>query len=597
MLEAALRYAHRGWSVFPVQGKKPLVFWRDESTTEDGKIAQWWTRWPNANVALDCAKSGLLVIDADNKNNGVKHWNMLCRDLAIPTTLTAITGGGGVHSFFYQNGHNHGNTTGKLPSGIDVRGQGGYVVLPPSVHENGQHYSWKDDTDTSPLPDSLWSILRAKTDPLSDDSDMSDEDPQRIPSGARNSTLTRFAGSLRRTGMTADDIHFCLSHLNETKCSMPLPDAEVWEIARSIGRRPSLAELTRGKSTFISAKTLLTEPDEEIPWLVEDLFIRSGNSIIAAQPKVGKSVLALNLGVAVAQGRSFLGKATHQGPVLYAAHEGNKTEMRKQLRGIGLREEDPFHIMFGPPPKDAVDWLEGYMESIEPVLIIIDTMQKFLRLDTTDDYAKVIQSLSPLRDITMRYNAHLILLHHNNKKNLILGSVAIEGEVDNTILMTRHHDNTRSISTRPRYGEPMPLTQLDMDMHSFRVDISGTRRDHEVALAEDAIVEYLSGELFGSQSRYEIFQNVHGDQNVKHRALMNLVNSGEVSELGEGIKGNPKSYVVKPKAVEERTNNSTNTSNTSYTGNIRDIAMFCLCDDPKPNADKTRCLECKGEML
>ena len=164
-LDAALAYAARGWHVFPVepQGKRPMqgIRWREASTTDPETIRAWWKRWPKANIGLDCGKSGLVVLDFDAGKPEFAGDDLLEAVFRIPTAHAA-TGGGGYHFFFRQpEGEPLGNRRGDLPAGVDVRGVGGYVVLPPSVHPSGGRYTWLDDGEPAPLPYFILELLRS----------------------------------------------------------------------------------------------------------------------------------------------------------------------------------------------------------------------------------------------------------------------------------------------------------------------------------------------------------------------------------------------------------------------------------------------------
>lgn len=172
LLEAALAYARRGWPVFPVHGivdgrctcrrdcsspgKHPLVRrGLHEATTHDRALKEWWARWPFANVAL--ATSDVVVIDIDVPQ-GIDSLGALPE---LPQTLASLTGGGGVH-FFYASKRELRNHVGRLPGihrdlpGVDVRGRGGYVVVPPSTHTSGTRYEWLDSSvSIAPAPEWL----------------------------------------------------------------------------------------------------------------------------------------------------------------------------------------------------------------------------------------------------------------------------------------------------------------------------------------------------------------------------------------------------------------------------------------------------------
>jgi hypothetical protein len=106
-LDVALELAEVGVFVFPANAeKKPLVKWRDESTTDSAKIKAWWQRFPNAVPAIDVGKSGLLVIDADRHGgpDGVQAFRDLVDELGIDVSACPIirTPSGGLHIYFRQ---------------------------------------------------------------------------------------------------------------------------------------------------------------------------------------------------------------------------------------------------------------------------------------------------------------------------------------------------------------------------------------------------------------------------------------------------------------------------------------------------------------
>lgn len=161
LLKAALSYVRRGIPVFLCQpgGKRPLThngFW--EATTNPRRIKGWWGRWPEANVGVPTGgKSGLLVLDVDHRSGGLESLSALVREGGpLPRTARARTGGGGVHVFFrYPAGKEIRNSAGRLGSGLDVRGEGGYVVVPPSRTHGA--YEW---IERSPPAEAAWLLER-----------------------------------------------------------------------------------------------------------------------------------------------------------------------------------------------------------------------------------------------------------------------------------------------------------------------------------------------------------------------------------------------------------------------------------------------------
>jgi Bifunctional DNA primase/polymerase, N-terminal len=161
MLKAALAYARRGVPVFPCEpgAKRPLTrngHW--DATTDSRVVERWWKRWPSANVGVPTGeKSGVVVLDVDVDDGGPGSLAKLERAVApAPKTAWARTGGGGIHVFFrYPRGTEIRNSAGLLGPGLDVRGEGGYVVVPPSRTQGP--YEW---VDRSPLAEATWLIER-----------------------------------------------------------------------------------------------------------------------------------------------------------------------------------------------------------------------------------------------------------------------------------------------------------------------------------------------------------------------------------------------------------------------------------------------------
>ncbi len=167
---AALRYAELGWAVFPLaerakvprKGSKGLL----DATTDRYTVWQWWQEEPQSNIGVNCGRSGLVVIDVDVRNGGAKTWAELTTQYGdgISRTVAANTGGGGRH-FFYRRGWKPIKSAGGLLGpGVDVKSEGGYIILPPSVHPSGRPYAWLRDpwsVNPSPFPPELEAICAA----------------------------------------------------------------------------------------------------------------------------------------------------------------------------------------------------------------------------------------------------------------------------------------------------------------------------------------------------------------------------------------------------------------------------------------------------
>lgn len=235
---AALEYANKGIPVFPLKpGDKTPIHKGGfhNATTDPATISQWWDEYPNANIGMATGRvSGVVVLDVDNKgSNGfasLEVWQT--KGWTMPGTRVVYTPNDGKHYYFVAPSFDVRSQTGVVP-GIDVRGDGGYVVLPPSRLANGKHYEWESpDEPIGEAPPWLISLLSSKkTKPV-----RFDADTELIPNGSRNSTLIRAAGYLRRMGMDEQKIFKYLWDTNVRFCKPPLEEEEVRTISASAMR-------------------------------------------------------------------------------------------------------------------------------------------------------------------------------------------------------------------------------------------------------------------------------------------------------------------------------------------------------------------------
>ncbi len=135
-----------------------------DATTELGAIRRWWRRWPEANVGLRTGVvSGLVVLDVDPDHGGEASLGELVDAYeALPETLEVRTGGGGWHLYFIHPGGRVTNSAGVLGPGLDVRGDGGYILTPPSRHVTGGTYRRLTHTPPAAMPEWLWALVIRK---------------------------------------------------------------------------------------------------------------------------------------------------------------------------------------------------------------------------------------------------------------------------------------------------------------------------------------------------------------------------------------------------------------------------------------------------
>jgi hypothetical protein len=207
------------------------------------EVARWFRRWPDANVAVVTgAVSGLVVLDVDVRHGGADSLAQLeARYGPLPRTVEAITGGGGRHLYFAHPGGVLHNKVGIRP-GLDLRGDGGYVVAPPSLHPSGTRYQWKpgcSPADLSPAPMPGWLLREAAgRDGRTGRSRTQWRElvNRGVGEGERNNTIASLAGHLLWHGVDPVVVLDLLLAWNATHCRPPLTDDEVARTVESIAR-------------------------------------------------------------------------------------------------------------------------------------------------------------------------------------------------------------------------------------------------------------------------------------------------------------------------------------------------------------------------
>src|SRR5690606_3332170 len=129
-------------------GKHPRIkAWQQDASADPDQIRAWWAQWPKANVGLLMGQaSGVIAIDVDPRNRGGETLDKLQSEYgALPNTVTALTGGGGVHFLFAAPSGRpvkKNNNGAALGPGLDLQGEGSLIVAAPSLHASGGVYQW-----------------------------------------------------------------------------------------------------------------------------------------------------------------------------------------------------------------------------------------------------------------------------------------------------------------------------------------------------------------------------------------------------------------------------------------------------------------------
>lgn len=224
MKEWALYYAELGLAVFPLayRNKVPAIEGGCKAaTTEKSKIERWWNQNPRYNIGIATGNksNGLVVIDLDvDKNKGIDGYEVL-RDWQnkhgeLPETWQSITGRGGYH-YFYKDTITHSNKVG-LYEGVDIRGEGGYIVAPPSVHPNGNTYEWEQEPkeyEIAQVDDIVNDFFKGEKQRIDSEHKTNFKVPELIPEGKRVDTIVRLIASLRTKAIASSTVSSAIDNV------------------------------------------------------------------------------------------------------------------------------------------------------------------------------------------------------------------------------------------------------------------------------------------------------------------------------------------------------------------------------------------------
>ena len=262
VLDAAISYAERGWRVLPVntfsngccscgkedcgaKGKHPRIKdWQNKATTFEKTVATWWGKnWPETSIGIATGKgSNLFVLDVDGPVGAASLQDLVAKHGQLPDTLVAATGRG-QHLYFRYPDCSVKNSAGSLGVGLDVRGDGGFVVAPPSQHASGIAYRWENpETQVQDAPEWLIGLLSGGQEAVQQEPEIPptlDQGEGPIFEGTRNTMLFKKACALRGQGAEQDQIEEILMRINQEQCRPPLDAKEVKDIAATAAAYPA----------------------------------------------------------------------------------------------------------------------------------------------------------------------------------------------------------------------------------------------------------------------------------------------------------------------------------------------------------------------
>lgn len=480
--EDAKALLDEGFSVFPVLihwngekfEKKPAVAWKEyqDRLPTDEELHGWFDNGNYNAIGLATGHvSGVVVVDVEK--GGLEDAK------GIDSERISNTISGGKHFFYEAPKEKIGNTVRIGGKQMDFRGDGGFVVVPPSFcDKDGQRYeyTWEKECPDfllKPLPDLTGDWTEVK-EPLKLDS------LTHKGQGERNDSLYRSACSLLAKYDT-DEAWRLVGDINRTY-EPPLPDHEVRTLFQSavnfIGKKDT--NKTEDDDILVGEPiqwSKIKEDDLRRDWLWENFIAKGNITLLSALAKAGKTTLLRCLFVAMKNGEEFAGQPTRKNNILVLSEE-SPSEWADSREGV--EDDDIEHVLIWSRPTRGIPSKSEWSKVIDGVsktcterkidLVVVDTISTFWPVENENDASMVKRALVPLFKLTEDNGVALVLVHHFKKGGgdqgqASRGSTALVGHVDNIIEFRRNDDGTPSQRRLKTMGRFVRETEIIIELN------------------------------------------------------------------------------------------------------------------------------------
>ena len=463
----AIEYVDSGWSILPVkpEEKRPymmnwLQYTHSRATRE--MVENWFKSLSGAGIGVVTGKiSNMVVLDVEN------YCKIPIEELlkTYPTQMYSKTGSGGYHLFYqYPTGISKVSNRVGIFEGADLRADGGFIVLPPTVHPSGSKYEWVKRGMPGTFPKAL---LELESQPKVQSEGWITEALRGASEGGRNDTCARLAGYFFKKGLNYDIVEALLMEWNERN-DPPLPTREVRTTIKSIERSHAVGssqftqveftndvtpeeEDKKKESTFDVMKMVdyvKGYGGEKDSWLVNKWLPDKSITFLISPPESYKTWILLDLAVSVATGTLFLDQyeVLETGPTLIIQQEDSHSGLTDRLAliveqklnktanidgdtwQVPLIPDIPIYIhpsrMLRFDNKKVIEELEKQLAVIKPKVVLIDPLYSTTK--TTDNYmSDLANQMMVLKTWRDKYGCSFVIAHHS-KKNLDPDSTARE---------------------------------------------------------------------------------------------------------------------------------------------------------------------------
>lgn len=567
--------------------KTPRIGWKKYQTQAPTReeIEMWWRLWPQANIGL--LTGSVIVVDADSKE-AVEF----VESGQITRTPWVVKTAKGAH-FYYQRNPTIEIRNSASKQRLDVRGYGGYVVAPPSVHATGVIYEWEIDKLYG--ADSIHELPLLMADDLQKitthnnqgagvvlNFDANDQKPvprgQTVDVGERNNMAASLAGRYIANGIPVAKVLQLVKAWNNNNAT-PLSDTEIETVVESIakthqlntqsldGRPDPNSLITNNTHTLFSFQNVgnLNKQTIEQPLELwgERLLFSSARMLIAGAPKIGKTNFNLELAIRLTTGGNMLGWST-AGPcrVAYLNAEVMTYYMRERISVItdhlSEKEKELVNANLFVTGRTDLDLLSASafyavfdeIERIKPDVIIFDPLINLHSAKENDssEMMNVFGRLDLLADIN---KSALIIAHHVSKGvvgtrghdpfDAIRGSGALRGWADTNIMLYRSDDMVMS-AYEVRNGpcpDPMPIW-FDRDSGQWKegTEFINPENFDDVCIQRIDYVCELLAHQYTALSREEVIKKLMKQFKISYRSsersLSEIMNDSRIESFRKG---------------------------------------------------------------
>lgn len=651
--EAAIHAMGRGWPVFPVTGKTPAT--RNgvkDASRQISKVRGWWGRHDGRGIGMATGEpSGVWALDLDGEEGRESIRRLQEENGSLPDTVASRTGGGGYHLLFEMpEDRDVRNSAKQVADGVDVRGTGGYIVIPPSPHPSGNRYEWVRPPEEYPVAEAPEWLLALVTNPGDGEEghEPADALPDTIPKGQRNNMLTSLAGSMRRRGASNEAIQAALQAENEARCQPPLPADEVDDIAESISRYEPEDRTEGSAGPYPGIVRLSDVEPETVRWLWPDRVPLGKLTILEGNPGRLKSTITLDLGARLSREAPMPDGTRPEvdgpgGTVLLTAEDGLADTVRPRFDAAGGDPERVAVVKHVPtddgdlrmPHVEDIPALERALDDVDAKLVVVDPLMAFLP-DEVDSYRDqdVRRALTPLTELAGERGVAVVAIRHLTKSggsNPLYrggGSIGLIGAARAGLLVAEDPDapDTRRIlaPTKANLSERAPslaLRPVEADNGAVRVEWAG-ETDHtahallaasgkertKVEEAADVLQEKLQSDPVAVEELKDLADRLGIGWRTFRRAKKKLGVKADkqgfdggwywlLAEGGQGERPTSEDGDVTDlgNGPEEQGSSEDKSAEVGQDSTLADFERQCACGNPL-SPDATRCGECTGGM-